>query len=83
MRSAMKIFCAAAICVAALAFGGCVGNDYPPSLINTTAPIETTPAPPQETTPAENDTTPAETTPAQTTPADTTAPEFEGWSDFH
>ena len=82
MRSAMKIFCAAAICVAALAFGGCVGNDYPPSLINTTAPIETTPAP-QDTTPAENETTPADTTPAQTTPADTTAPEFEGWSDFH
>jgi len=99
MRSAIKILCIVSLCAAALTLFGCVGNDDPPSLINTSAPIQTTPSPdvttttpadvttPTETTPADttpSQTTPADTTPSQTTPADTTAPpEFDGWSDFH
>lgn len=93
MRSAIKIFCILSLCAAALTLFGCVGNDDPPSLINTTAPTETTPAPdittptpvdsttPTETTPT--DTTPAQTTPTETTTDQTTPPEFDGWSDFH
>ena len=94
MRSAIKILCILSLCVTALTLVGCVGDEQPPSLINTTAPIETTPSPnvttpisedstsPIETTLA--DTTPSQTTPAQTTPPDTTTPpEFDGWSDFH
>ncbi len=89
MRSAIKILCIVWLCAAALMLFGCVGNDDPPSLINTTEPTQTTPGP-NVTTPIPEDSTtptqpsPAVTTPAQTTPADTTTPpEFDGWSDFH
>jgi len=88
MRSAIKILCILSLCAAALTLFGCVGNDDPPSLINTTAPTETTPSPDVTTpTPAgvttPTDTTPAQTTPTETTPEETTPPEFDGWSDFH